>query len=186
DDRQQYHHAGERQRVCRGNAVKLARHETRSHQASDHPDDTPERDGPHSLPEHQLENVAWLCAQRQTSVRPAKGKNTGHSAPRGKSNSGGRMPITVRWLPSMEMPFPTTAGSRPKRRCQSPWPINRTGGPPGASSSGVSVLPSSGATPRVSKNPAVTPAAPMRSGSPPSTRSAVRGANAAILAKLLL
>src|SRR4029434_8834 len=45
-------------------------------------------------------------------------------------------------------------------------------------------LPNSGVTPSVSKNPAVTPAAPMRSGSPPCARSAARAFNAAILAKL--
>ena len=64
--------------------------------------------------------------------------------------------------------------------------INATGGPPGTSSSRAMDRPSSGITPSASKNPSVTPAAPTRSGSPPSARSAVRGLNAAILAKLSL
>ena len=68
--------------------------------------------------------VPSSCARKasgsQTSVRPANGKNAGHSAPRGKSKSGGRMPMIVRASPLIAMRLPTSAGSPPKRRSQSP------------------------------------------------------------------
>ncbi len=67
--------------------------------------------------------------QRQPDIGPANGKNAGHSALRGKSNSGGMMPISVRGSPLMAIGLPTSDGSPPKRRSQSPWLIRATGGP---------------------------------------------------------
>ena len=67
-------------------------------------------------------------------------------------NSGGATPTMVKAVPLKVNVWPSTLGSRPKRRCQYPWLITAIGFPSGSrSSSGSRARPRTGRTPRTEK-----------------------------------
>ena len=88
------------------------------------------------------------------------------SVPPRKSKNGGRTPTIVQGWPLIVAGPPTTEESPPNCRCQSPWLRITTLGPRQISSAGRNSRPTSGRTPRVRKNPAVTVRLRIWSGSP--------------------
>jgi hypothetical protein len=87
----------------------------------------------------------------------------------GNRKSGPITPTTVKGSPLSVIGRPTTAGSPPKRRCQSPCDITTTFSAPGTSSSGWSVRPSAAGAPSVANSPPETRSPGIRSvfSSPP-------------------
>ena len=79
----------------------------------------------------------------------------------------GITPRTLYFSPFRVMSRPTISGSRPKRRCHSPWLSTATRFAPGRSSSGPNTRPSLGAMPSSGKKEAVTRRPSTFSGSPP-------------------
>src|SRR5947207_13135206 len=85
------------------------------------------------------------------------------------------IPTTVYAAPFSRRVEPSTAGTPPKRRRQSPWPSTTTCSRPGCSSSGRNVRPLQADTPSVSKKSAETSRPRTRSGSPAPVRLASQG-----------